>query len=103
MPAAIRMRARLKDGVTSVRALITHPMETGRRKEADKVIPAHYIQKVIGEHKGKVVFEAHWGTGVSKNPFVGFAFRNAQVGDMVKLKWFDNMGKTGSTEIPVTQ
>ena len=97
------MRARKQGPVVSVKALIKHPMETGRRRDKDtgEVVPAHFIQKVVGEHKGKVVFEAYWGTGISKNPFVSFEFSGGEKGDTVKLSWFDNLGKSGSAEADI--
>lgn len=98
MAKSIRMRARAKGDNISVKALITHPMETGRRrdKETDKVIPAHFIQRVVSEYKGEVVFEAYWGTGVSKNPFVSFEFKGGKAGDTVKLTWFDNTDQSST-------
>lgn len=96
---AIRIRARLKKDVVSVKALITHPMETGRRKNDNgELIPAHFIQKVFAEYKGKRVFEAYWGTGVSANPFVAFEFSGASKGDSVRLSWVDNLGNSGGTD-----
>lgn len=103
MASSIKIRARKSDSPTvSVKALIKHPMETGRRRDDDdKLIPAHFIQKVMVEHKGEVVFEAYWGTGVSKNPFVSFEFGGAEVGDKLKLSWFDNLGQSDSIETAV--
>jgi len=45
---SIRIRAKLKKGATTVKALMSHPMETGNRKnkKTGKKIPAHYIQEV---------------------------------------------------------
>ena len=50
--ASIKARAKLSDGVTTVKALIKHPMETGLRKDkkTGKMIPAHFIQEVVCEH-----------------------------------------------------
>ena len=100
MAKPIRMRARINDNIVTVKALISHPMETGRRidKETEKIIPAHFIQKVVAEYKGKMVFEAYWGTGISKNPFIGFEFKGGQKGDTVKISWFDNIGNSESAE-----
>ncbi len=103
MANSIKMRARKGDGAaTSVKALIKHPMETGRRRDDDdQIVPAHFIQKVVVEHKGDVVFEAYWGTGVSKNPFVSFEFDGAEAGEKVKLSWFDNLGQSESIEAAI--
>lgn len=103
MAGTIKMRARLKDGTVTVKALIRHPMETGRRKDADtgEMVPAHFIQKVYAEHNGKIVFEGYWGTGVSANPFVSFAFEGGARGESVKLGWNDNQGGSDSVEIEI--
>ena len=66
--SSIKMRAKSKDGVTTIKALISHPMETGLRKDkkTGKVIPAHFIQEVVCEHKGNTVLTANWGGAISK-------------------------------------
>lgn len=101
--ADIKMRASLKDGAVTVKALISHPMETGRRKDpkTEELVPAHFIQRVIGEHAGEVVFESWWGTGVSANPFISFTFTGGAKGDAVKLTWVDNRGESGVGETAV--
>ena len=69
MAENMRMRAQLKGEVTEVKVLMTHPMETGRRKsDFGDFISANFIQLVSATIKGKQVLEAQWGTGISKNP-----------------------------------
>ena len=103
MAENIRMRAQLKGEVTEVKVLMTHPMETGRRKnDLGEVIPASFIQLVSATINGKQVLEAQWGTGISKNPYLTFHLRGAKVGDIVRVNWTDNHGKTGEGEIAVT-
>lgn len=100
---SIKARAKIKDDTTTVKVLITHPMETGRRTDpkTKEVVPAHFIRRFVAEHGGRIVFESFWGTGVSANPFISFAFKGAQKGDSVKLTWSDNTGKSGQKETPV--
>lgn len=97
--SSIKIRAKDQNGVTTVKALINHPMETGLRKnkKTGKLIPAHFIQNVVCEHKGKSVLNAHWGTAVSKNPYLSFRIRGAGKGDEIKLSWTDNTGQSDST------
>ena len=82
--ASIKIRAKLSDGVTTVKALIQHPMETGQRKDkkTGKLIPAHFIQEVTCEHNGTNVMTALWGPAVSKNPYLSFKFKGAKVGPL---------------------
>ena len=70
----MKMRAQLKaDGMTEVKVLISHPMETGRKKDDfDQLIPAHFVQLLTATLNGKTVLEAQWGTGISKNPYLTF-------------------------------
>lgn len=100
---SIRLRASNKGGVATVKALITHPMETGRRKDkkTGKKVPAHYIQTVSGKHNGKEVVLAEWGPAVSKNPYVSFQFAGAKKGDTVELTWSDNKGNSESASTKV--
>ena len=103
MAKTIRIRAKSKGSTTTVKALVTHPMETGLRKnkKTGKKIPAHYIQEVKCEHNGKQVVNVQWGPAVSKNPYLSYAFTGAKKGDTVKLSWVDNKGKSDSASAKV--
>lgn len=102
MADLMKIRARLKDGVTEVKALMNHPMETGRRKnDFDETVPAHFIQLVTATLNDKVVLEAQWGTGISKNPYLTFRLKGARVGDKVAIRWHDNKGGTNAIETTV--
>lgn len=101
--ASIKIRAKAKDGVTTVKTLISHPMETGLRKNSKtgEKIPAHHVTEVNAEHNGKQVMNANWSGGISKNPYLSFKFRGAAAGDTIKISWVDNMGKGDSAEAQV--
>ena len=103
MANSIKVRANLKDGVTVVKTLISHSMETGLRtdKKTGKKIPAHFIQEVTCEHNGANVLTALWGTAVSKNPYLSFKFEGANAGDTLKVSWVDNQGKSDSVEAKI--
>lgn len=98
-----KMRISKNGDEVTVKALIIHPMETGRRvdKETGETIPAHFIQTVIAEYEGKKVFTAYWGTGVSQNPFISFKFKGGEESKTVKLSWFDNQGQSDSLEAEI--
>ena len=101
--ASIKMRANIDGDVTTIKALISHPMETGLMKDAKtgEKIPAHFIQEVVCEHKGNTVLTANWGPAVSKNPYLSFRFTGAAAGDTVKLSWVDNKGEKDSAEATI--
>jgi len=94
----IRIRAQARGGETTVKALITHPMETGMRKnkKTGKLIPAHFIQELVCKHNGKTVVTGLWGPAVSKNPYVAFDFKGGKAGDTIEMSWVDNLGEKDS-------
>ncbi len=96
--STIKLRTKEKGGKVQVKALITHPMDTGlmRTKKGDK-IPAHYINEVMVEANGEAIITAKWTGSISKNPFISFDYAGVK-GDMVKLTWKDNMDKSDSLE-----
>jgi sulfur-oxidizing protein SoxZ len=98
MANSIKIRAQVKDGETTVKALISHPMETGARKDSKtgKLIPAHFIQEVVCKHNGTTVLTAQWSGGVSKNPYISFKFTGAAKDDELELSWVDNKGGSDS-------
>ena len=100
---ATKIKARPKGDVTEVLALIQHPMETGLRKDkkTQKLIPAHFIQKVSFEVGGKEVADVNLGTSVSKNPLLGIRVKGAKSGDKIKVSWSDNKGESGGAESAV--
>ena len=99
MARETKIRIRTQEGAIEVLVLVTHPMETGMRKDkaTDKLIPAHFITQLKFEHDGKTVFAADWGGGVSKDPYVKFSFKGAKKGDELKISWIDNKGATDTT------
>jgi sulfur-oxidizing protein SoxZ len=103
MADPMRIRANVDaNGVTEVKVLMSHEMETGQRKDAQgKTIPAWFIQNVTATHNGKTVLSAEWGPAVSKNPFLSFKFKGAQKGDKVQVTWVDNKGDKRTDEATV--
>ncbi|HSH30910.1 MAG TPA: thiosulfate oxidation carrier complex protein SoxZ [Thiohalobacter sp.] len=103
MANTIKIRARLSGDTTTVKALISHPMETGLRKNSKtgEKIPAHFIQEVVCEHKGDTVLTAQWGPAISKNPYLSFRFKGAAKGDSLTLRWVDNKGESDSIETQI--
>lgn len=100
MASRMKIRATTTAGVTEVKALMSHPMETGRRKDADgQLVPAHYITEVTAQHNGKLVLSALWGPAVSQNPFLQFRFKGGAAGDKVVVAWKDTKGETRTDEI----
>lgn len=102
--SSIKMRAKITDGVTAVKILISHPMETGLQKDkkTGEKIPAHFIQEVVCKHKDTTVMTANWGGAISKNPYLSFNFKGAAAGDTISLSWVDNKGEKDSAEAAIS-
>jgi sulfur-oxidizing protein SoxZ len=89
----MKIRAAAKDGVTEVKILMQHEMETGLRKEADgTLVPAWFITEVKAQHLGRTVLEAQFGQSISKNPYLLFRFKGGAVGEKITVSWVDNKG-----------
>jgi sulfur-oxidizing protein SoxZ len=98
----MKIRASVKDGVTEVKVLMQHEMETGLRKEADGTpVPAWFITEVKAQHQGRTVLEAQYGQSISKNPYLLFRFKGGAVGEKVTVSWVDNKGDTRSDEAAI--
>ena len=71
---SIKLKAKAENGETTVKALIKHPMETGRRKdkESGELVPAHYIEEVVCSYQGEPLLTSELGPTISKNPFLSF-------------------------------
>jgi sulfur-oxidizing protein SoxZ len=97
MAKSIKIRAKEKGGVVTVKALMNHPMETGLRKDkkTGKLIPAHHIQEVTAKAGDATVMSAVWGGAISKNPYLSFKYKGAK-GDSLTLSWVDNKGQSDS-------
>ena len=102
MAGPMKMRATAQNGVTDIRVLMVHPMETGLRKDADgKLVPAHFIQTVTVKLNGKTVVEAQTSQAVSRNPVFTFRVKGGAKGDKIEVSWVDNLGESNKTETAV--
>ena len=103
MASSIRAKTSLRNGLTTVRAIIRHPMHTGYEfdKETGKLIPAHFIENVTVHHGDRMVLQCDWGRAVSANPYLSFSFTGAHAGDKLRISWTDNLGSSDSLELGI--
>lgn len=102
MAEPMKIRAKMEGDVADVKVLMSHPMETGQRKnEKGELVPVHFIQSVIAMHNGKTVLDAQWSQAVARNPFLGFRVKGAKAGDKVTVSWTDTTGDKGSIDTTV--
>lgn len=103
MADPMKIRAQMKGDVAEVRVLMSHPMETGQRKDGDgKTIPAHFIQTLSIALNGKIVVDGQLNTSVSRNPVFGFKVKGAKAGDKVTVSWVDNKGDKRTDEAAIS-
>jgi sulfur-oxidizing protein SoxZ len=102
MANPMKIRAANKDGVTEVKVLISHEMETGQRKDsAGAIVPAWFITELTAKHNDKVVLSSEFGASVSKNPYLAFKFKGGAKGDKIVVSWKDNKGDSRSDEAAI--
>lgn len=102
MADPMKIRASAKDGVTEVKVLMSHEMETGQRKDSSgNLVAAHFITELTAEHNGKQVLAAQFGTAVSKNPYLAFKFKGGAKGDKLSVSWVDNKGDKRTDEVAI--
>jgi sulfur-oxidizing protein SoxZ len=102
MAEPMKIRTKLEGDMVEVRVLMTHPMETGQRKDASGiVIPLHFIQSINAQLNGKTVFQAETSQGIARNPVFGFKVKGAKAGDKLAISWVDNRGDRRTDEVTI--
>ena len=93
-----------KGDIVEVKALVSHVMESGQRKDsAGNTIPRKILNKFTCTVAGKQVFAADFEPAISANPYIQFKFKAAESGPVV-LTWIDDDGSkiVGEEKITVT-
>ena len=100
--SSIKIRAHEVDGLVTVKSVVNHPMETGRRefKKTGKKNSPHYIREVVVSRNRRVVLEAFWGKSISRNPYLSFEIPGRK-GDLITLSWLDNRGNADTASARV--
>lgn len=95
----LRVPASAKKGeVIEIKTLITHPMETGQRKDADgKTVPRLIVNSMVVTYNGKPVFNAKLEPAVSANPYLAFFLKVEEPGTL-KFTWTDDNKQSWSAE-----
>lgn len=90
----MRIDARYHNGHTRLRALIDHPMETGRREDAQgTVIPPLFVHSLVIRYQQEVVVDARLSAAIARNPYFSFEFQGGNVGEVVTVEWIDSADK----------
>ncbi|GAW34282.1 sulfur oxidation protein SoxZ [Roseovarius sp. A-2] len=76
----------------TIKTLISHPMESGQRKDADgNTIPRSIINRFTCEFGGEMVIDVTMEPAISTNPYFEFQAVIPDAGDM-KFTWYDDDG-----------
>ena len=86
-----------RGSVVEIMTLISHPMDTGLRKDKEgKVIPRHIINKFLCIYNDELVFKAELHEAISANPLIQFNFVAEQSGTL-EFIWHEDGGQVYTT------
>ena len=84
--------------VVTIKTLISHPMESGQRKDKEgNVIPRKIINKFAVTFNGAEVMTVDMEPAISANPYFEFDMKVPEAGT-VRFEWTDDDGSVYSTE-----
>ena len=90
----VKLPEKIKKGEAfEIKTLITHPMESGQRKDAEgKTIPRLIINRFACSFNCEEIFAADWAAAISANPYLSF-YANVTEGGKMDFEWVDDEGK----------
>jgi sulfur-oxidizing protein SoxZ len=85
-----------KGEIVTLKAVFSHPMETGHRRDVrGRAIPRDIVKAFSCRYDGAEVFRADFSPAVAANPFISFTTIATSSGPIV-FTWTDDAGKTWS-------
>lgn len=91
-----------KGEIVEIKSLISHKMESGRRKGKDgKLIPRSIINKMEVTFNGNPVFTSDWHPAISANPYMSFFAKVEESGEFA-FKWTDDDGSVYEKTAKIT-
>ena len=100
MAKKTRIKAKLKKGVVTVKALANHAMLSHQEAKRAKK-EANWINYIIAKVNGNVVYEVSTSQFLSKNPYFKFKFNAEAAGakkkDKLEFTWVDLKGDTNTS------
>ncbi|NTV97562.1 MAG: thiosulfate oxidation carrier complex protein SoxZ [Chlorobiaceae bacterium] len=101
MSDTIRMIAREDNGNVLVKLVISHPNESGARKdEQGRLVPAHFLKTGTVLLNGQALLDLQLGPSVSKDPFLQFRFEGRK-GDVLNVSFIDSRNEQFAGETVV--
>jgi sulfur-oxidizing protein SoxZ len=87
--------------IVEVKLLISHPMESGQRKdESGQTVPRNIIHAFRCTYNGAEVLNLDLNPAIAANPYLAFSLR-AEKSGTVEMSWVDDEGVTGSASAPL--
>jgi len=85
--------------VVTIKTLISHPMESGQRKDkkTGELIPRQIINHFSAKFNGEMVFAADIEPAVSANPYFEFQMTVPEAGTLA-FEWVDDDGSVYTEE-----
>jgi sulfur-oxidizing protein SoxZ len=91
-----------KGEIIEIKTLISHPMETGlRRDTSGQTVPRHILKRFVCTYGGEVVFEADWYPAIAANPYLAFTTVATESGEFV-FTWVDDDDEVVFTTAHIT-
>jgi sulfur-oxidizing protein SoxZ len=99
MAARIQVPKEAKRGeIIRIGILIQHPMETGYRTDSSlNRVPKNAIRSLVCRYNGVEVFRAEMSPGIAANPYLQFATRAVDSGEL-EFTWVDDSGARGGAK-----
>ena len=87
--------------VITIKTLISHPMESGQRKDGDgNIIPRSIINRFTCDFNGQAVVDVTLEAAISTNPYVEFDATVPEAGEF-KFTWYDDDGSVYEESKPI--
>jgi sulfur-oxidizing protein SoxZ len=91
-----------KGDIIQIKTLISHPMETGLRKDdAGKPIAREIIKSFVCEFNGKPLFSADLEPAIAANPYIEFTAKMAESGTFT-FAWTEDDGTVTTAQASIT-
>jgi sulfur-oxidizing protein SoxZ len=100
--ALINVPKQAKKGeIISIRALISHEMETGfRPNNVGQLIPRNIIKDFVCTYDGVEIFRAELFSAVSANPYIAFT-TVATASGTITMKWTGDNGFSATESVKI--
>ncbi|SPH16559.1 hypothetical protein DEA8626_00069 [Defluviimonas aquaemixtae] len=87
--------------VVTIKTLISHPMESGQRKDKEgNVIPRSIINRFTCDFNGQNVVDVKMEPAISTNPYFEFDAKVDAAGEF-KFTWYDDDGSVYEETKPI--